>query len=156
MVITANGHAPHLTLIGNADLLPLPKLAPFCSVQCPGSLIIKAHDLAQSRRRSAAAIISGFQSPVERECLTILPRGPAPVIFCPARSVDTLTIKPEWRTSLNQGRMLILSLFPEKEKRATARLSAIARPLVNLDTYSFSIKNIHLKNGPAFVSQLLP
>lgn len=115
--------APELTFIGTLDVLSRRKLAFFCSVQCPGSLIIQTHDLAQSLRQSASAVISGFQSPAEQECLTILLRGPAPVILCPARSVKSFSIRPEWRSAHDSGRLLLLSAFPEKERRPTARLA---------------------------------
>jgi predicted Rossmann fold nucleotide-binding protein DprA/Smf involved in DNA uptake len=115
--------APELTFIGTRDVLGIRKLAFFCSVQCPGSLIIRTHDLAQSLRQSGSAVISGFQSPAEQECLTILLRGPAPVIICPAKSINSLSIRREWRSALESGRLLLLSAFPEKERRPTARLA---------------------------------
>jgi predicted Rossmann fold nucleotide-binding protein DprA/Smf involved in DNA uptake len=98
-------------------------VALFCSVQCPGSLIIGAHDLAQALRRSEIAVVSGFQSPVEQECFTILLRGPAPLILCPARSIDRITIRPEWRAPIKSGRLLLLSIFAECQRRPTAQLA---------------------------------
>ena len=92
-------------------------MALFCSVECPGSLIIGAHDLTQALRRSGIAVVSGFQSPVEQESFTILLRGSAPVILCPARSIDRISIRPEWRGPIESGRLLRLSIFAERQRR---------------------------------------
>lgn len=96
---------PELAFIGRLEILARKKVALFCSVQCPGSLIIKAYDLAQVLRHSDLTVVSGFQAPVERECFTILLRGPAPVILCPARGIDRITIRPEWREAIESGRL---------------------------------------------------
>src|SRR2546426_2017106 len=61
-----------LALLGNADLLDESALALFSSIKCPGSLILKTYDLAQKLRETNATIVSGFHSPVERECLNVL------------------------------------------------------------------------------------
>jgi len=121
---------PELSFIGQPDILAKKKLSLFCSVRCPGSLIIKAHDFAHALRHAGLAVISGFQSPVEQECLTILLRGPASVVLCPARSVTGLRIRPEWRVPLDNGRLLLLSAFPESQRRPTVRLAAERNRLV--------------------------
>jgi predicted Rossmann fold nucleotide-binding protein DprA/Smf involved in DNA uptake len=41
---------PPLSAIGNLDLLSQNLIALFCSNQCPGDLILKTYDLAQSLR----------------------------------------------------------------------------------------------------------
>ena len=61
---------------------------------------------------------------MEQECFTVLLRGPAPVVLCPARSIDRIRIRPEWRVPLESGRLLLLSTFPEDQRRPTARLAA--------------------------------
>src|SRR5271157_6138562 len=71
-VLPGGRPGPDVAYIGNVEILARRKVALFCSVECPGSLIIGAHDLAQALRRSEIAVVSGFQSPVEQECLTIL------------------------------------------------------------------------------------
>ena len=37
---------PHLTTLGNLDLLALPKTGLFCSARCPGNVILTAYDQA--------------------------------------------------------------------------------------------------------------
>jgi len=84
---------PIILAIGNLELLKHKKLAFFCSVKCPGHLILKAYDLSQSLKEAGVTVIGGFHSPIERECLTILLRGKQPVIVCPARSINGLRIR---------------------------------------------------------------
>ena len=111
-----------LTALGNLDLLALSKTALFCSARCPGSAILAAYDQAALWRDAGRCIISGFHSPVEQECLRILLRDKQPIIICPARSLPK-RIPPEWRQPLADGRLLILSAFPETEIRVTAALA---------------------------------
>jgi len=115
-----NSAAPScLSALGNLELLALPKTALFCSARCPGSDILAAYDQAAVWRDTGRCIISGFHSPVEQECLRILLRGKQPIIICPARALPK-RIPPEWRQPLADGRLLILSAFPDTETRVTA------------------------------------
>ena len=111
-----------LSALGNFDLLALPKTALFCSVRCPGHVILTTYDQAAKWRDAGRCVIGGFHSPVEKECLRILLRGSQPIIICPARSLP-LRIPPEWRQPLADGRLLILSGFRAGEKRITAELA---------------------------------
>jgi predicted Rossmann fold nucleotide-binding protein DprA/Smf involved in DNA uptake len=114
-------HAPaELALAGNSAILGLPLTALFCSNQCPGSAILRALDLAAQLRDSNRAVISGFHTPVEKECLAILLRGKSPIVICPARSLDRYRIPADWKSPLAQGRLLLLSPFPTGTHRATA------------------------------------
>jgi predicted Rossmann fold nucleotide-binding protein DprA/Smf involved in DNA uptake len=73
------------------------KVALFCSARCPGDLILKAYDLAKKLRDDGVTVISGFHSPIEKECLRILLRGKQPLIICPARSLANLRVPTEWK-----------------------------------------------------------
>ena len=111
-----------LSPLGNLDLLAPPKTALFCSARCPGSAILRAYDQAAQWRDAGRCIISGFHSPVEKECLRILLRGTQPIILCPARALPK-RIPPEWQAALDAGRLLLLSAFPESETRITTDLA---------------------------------
>ncbi len=113
-----------LSALGNLDLLALPKTALFCSARCPGDAILRTHDQAARWRDAGRCVISGFHSPIEKECLRIFLRGTPPVIICPARSLEKLRLPPAWRTPLKEGRLLILSCFPSSHHRATTELAA--------------------------------
>jgi len=116
-------HAPSaVALWGNKNIWFQrndPLLALFCSAKAPASVILQVHDLAQQWRAGEVAIISGFHSPVEQECLTVLLRGPQPVIVCPARSLPR-RLKREYKEPIEAGRLLLMSPFEEKVRRMTA------------------------------------
>ena len=109
--------------IGNAKILEQPLTAFFCSVRCPGNLILKAYDLAQKWRAENQPVIGGFHSPVEREVLRILLRSTVPVSIVLARCLPK-RIPPEFHRPLEEGRLLLLSPFDAKTKRATQETAA--------------------------------
>ena len=115
---------------GNLRLLDEPLTALFCSRRCPGDLILKTYDYARALREAGTAVIGGFQTPMERECLRLLLRGRQPVAVCPARGIERMRIPREWRPALDEGRLLILSPFPATARRPTARLAAERNALV--------------------------
>jgi predicted Rossmann fold nucleotide-binding protein DprA/Smf involved in DNA uptake len=112
--------------LGNRELLNNKKVGFFCSSKCPGDIIIKTYDLVKKWRNEGITVIGGFHSPMEQECLTILLRGKQSVIVCPARGIENMRLKAEYKTPLAESRLLFLSPFPGKEKRMTADL-ALAR-----------------------------
>lgn len=112
-------HVPaQVFVLGNLEILQTKPVALFCSVKCPGNLILQTYDLAQKWRDQGVTVISGFHSPMERECLNILLRSPHPVIICPARNLPH-RIEPCFRCPLDEGRLLLLSAFPDSIKRPT-------------------------------------
>ena len=88
----------------------------FCSSRCPGEIILKTHDLAQAFKKSGVPTISGYHSPVEQECLRVLLRGSQPIVFCPARNIENMRLKPAWKDALSADRFLILSIFGSQQK----------------------------------------
>lgn len=109
-----------LWLIGDPALLAARKTALFCSARCPGDAILRAHDAAARLRDQGETVISGFHSPVERDCLNILLRGRQPLIVCPARTLDGMRLPRAWQTAVNAGRLLLLSPFETTPRRVTA------------------------------------
>lgn len=95
--------ADKIITLGNVDILKQKKLALFCSVKCPGNLILQTYDLAQKLRDNGITVISEFRSPIEKECLNILLRGPQPVIICPARSLQNMRIPAAHKKVLLEG-----------------------------------------------------
>jgi hypothetical protein len=67
-------------------------------------------------------VVSGFHSPIEKECLRILLRGRQPVIICPARTLPKRAPE-EWRQPLADSRLLVLSAFSASTTRVTAELA---------------------------------
>ena len=116
-------HCPsRLTALGNPALLAVPLTALFCSARCPGEAILRAYDQAAHWRDTGRAVIGGFHSPMEKECLRILLRGPQPIIVCPARGLAA-RVAPELRAPLTAGRLLVLTPFPASERRVTHELA---------------------------------
>jgi predicted Rossmann fold nucleotide-binding protein DprA/Smf involved in DNA uptake len=114
---------PVVSAIGNLAILQTPKLAFFCSAQCPGTLILKTYDLAQTLRDAGVTVISGFHSPMEQECFDLLLRGQQPIIHCPTRSLNGMRIPKPHQTAIASDRLLLLSPFPATAKRATAAIA---------------------------------
>jgi predicted Rossmann fold nucleotide-binding protein DprA/Smf involved in DNA uptake len=109
-----------ITAIGNLDILQNKSLAVFCSNKCPGNIILKTYDLMRQVRERGITVISGFHSAIERECLHILLKGRQPVIICPARSIEGMRIKKDFRKPLEDGRLLIVSPFTGKDRRISS------------------------------------
>jgi len=123
--LTARGN---LHILGEQQQRPL--FALFCSIQCPPALILQTYELAQALREAGVAVISGFHSPMEKECLSILLKGTQPVIFCPARSLAGISLAAEKKVALAQGRLLLLSAFTEEERRPTTNRAQERNTLV--------------------------
>ncbi len=115
-----------LTAIGPIEYLANRKTALFCSARTPGEAILRAHDMARRLRDQGKTVISGFHSPIEKECLSILLRGEQPIIICPARAIEGMRIPTECRPAFDAGRILYLSPFVEKPRRVE-RDSALYR-----------------------------
>ena len=121
---------PEVTSKGNRSLLDEPLTALFCSNRCPGDLILKTYGIARSMRDAGIPVIGGFQTSMERECLRLLLRGAQPVVVCPARGIDSMRLPRDWRSALDDGRLLLLSPFPATARRPTAELAAQRNDLV--------------------------
>ncbi|MGH9836437.1 MAG: DNA-processing protein DprA [Blastocatellia bacterium] len=118
------GQAPaRIAALGNLEILSERKLALFCSVKCPGDLILQTYDAARALRDAGVTVIGGFHSPMEKECLALLLRGRQPIIVCPARGLEEMRLPVEWKKRLDEKRLLLLSPFGEKDRRINARLA---------------------------------
>jgi predicted Rossmann fold nucleotide-binding protein DprA/Smf involved in DNA uptake len=109
--------------IGNIDILNRNLLGFFCSVKCPGDIILKTYALARALRNAGITVISGFHSPIEKDVFDLLRSGSQPIVVCPARSIENMRIPKTWKEAIDNSRLLILSPFEKKHKRVTAPLS---------------------------------
>lgn len=113
------GRAPEcIFALGDLDILRQKTLALFCSIKCPGNLILQTYDLARELRDGGIVVISGFHSPMEKECLSLLLRGKQPVIWCPAKRLTVNRLPKEYAEPISKGRLLMVSPFGERIKRA--------------------------------------
>lgn len=123
-------HGRKLWYHGNAALLDQPLDALLCSRACPGAKIIEAMDLAQRWRAENRAVISGFHTPVEKECLRIFLRGPQHILICPARGLDPFQVPTDWHSKFERGELLIVSPFDSTVRRATKETAKTRTRLV--------------------------
>ncbi len=115
---------PATTVLGDLALLDGVLTGFFCSVRCPGDIILKTYDLAKALRGTDITLIGGFQSPMEKEFLDVLLWGRVRVVICPARGLGNMRVPKIWRAPLTDGRLLILSFFDDNIRRPTAAIVA--------------------------------
>ena len=121
---------PKIWALGDVSLLQRPLLGFFCSVKCPGDLILRTYDLARALRDTGVPVISGFHSPIEKDCLALLLRGSQPVVICPARSIENMRLGKDLKTGVEKGRVLVLSPFDGKIRRPTTQSSQLRNHFV--------------------------
>ena len=123
---------PQLYIVGEPTVLDRPKIALFCSVKCPGKLILETYDLAQRFRNEGVLVISPFHSPMEQECLRILLRSPSPVIWALARGLyRQIPSKPvNCRKAVAEGRLIMVTPFPDTVRHITAETATTRNQLV--------------------------
>jgi predicted Rossmann fold nucleotide-binding protein DprA/Smf involved in DNA uptake len=113
-----------LNVLGDPGLLRLPAMGLFCSVKCPGAVILRTYDAMQRLKLHDRVIAGGFHSPMELTCLDILLRGRVKLILCPARGIERLRVRLEWRNPLEVNRLVIVSPFDGGSRRSTVQLAS--------------------------------
>jgi predicted Rossmann fold nucleotide-binding protein DprA/Smf involved in DNA uptake len=109
--------------IGTTRVLLGARLGLFCSIKCPGELILKLIDLAKELRDRGVGVISGFHAPMDKECFDILLRGKGPIAWCPARSIDGMRLRPEHKKAILERRLFIFSPFTENRRRISEQMA---------------------------------
>lgn len=109
--------------LGSLDLLRFHKLGLLCSQKCSADAILNTYDFAGFVRGSGLAVVSGFHSPIEKDCLAILLRGSGAIIIVEAHRLRTTRFPATWQKAIDAGRLLLLSPFDEKQKRVTSKLA---------------------------------
>ena len=125
-----NNSPSQLWTIGTMEILAAHKVGLLCSVRCPGDAILGAYDAARKLRDDGVTVVSGFHSPIEKECLRILLRGTQPVIICLARAFGRIRIPIDWRRALDSGRLLIITMFEKWPPRPTVESARQRNELV--------------------------
>ncbi len=104
---------------GNESIAAHRKTAFLCSRDYPASAVLRIYDWARDMRASGECVISGFHSALERDVLDILIIGNQPLILAAARGLPKRH-PPAVRRALDEGRLLIISPFPDSVTRITA------------------------------------
>ena len=121
-VSSLNGECIHFNCercIGDRSVIGKAIIGFLCSVQCPGSVVIKAFDTIRELRDAGIVIGGGFHSPMERECLDFLLRGNQPVIVCSAKGLGQPRLPAVWRKAIDAGRLVLVSPFADTVRRTT-------------------------------------
>ena len=113
---------------GGKRLLEQPALGLLCSVQCPGSVILKLYDAIRELRDAGVTVLGGFHSPMERECLDLLLRGTQPVIVATPRPRKLNPLA--WKTAIVEGRLAVVAPRESTARRTTAALATQRNQLV--------------------------
>jgi len=121
---------PYLYAMGDPSTLRQRLLCLICSIQCPGSIVIKTLDAARALRDAGVAVIGGFHSPMEQEFLDILLRGDQPVVLCAAKGLPGLRMGQAARQAAAGRRLLAISSFDDKVRRTTAAQAVQRNDLV--------------------------
>jgi len=98
-----SGHPAAIELFGNL-------LALFCSIRCPGAVILQAFELAIALRDTGISTIGGFQTPMEREMLAVLLRGKQRVVIIDARG-ERKRLPGTWQAGIAEKRLVVVSPF---------------------------------------------
>lgn len=107
-----------LSTLGNTALLSLRKTAFVCSRRYPASAVLRCYDWAIAQREAGECVVSGFQSPLEKDVLRYLLRGKQPVILALARGMKE-RVEPELHGAMKEGRLLMVTPFAASVKRVT-------------------------------------
>ena len=113
---------------GANRLLERPALGLVCSVQCPGSVILKLYDAIRELRDAGVTVLGGFHSPMERECLDLLLRGTQPVVIATARQRSRLSA--EWKAAIAGHRLAVIAPSDTTSRRTTSALAVQRNVLV--------------------------
>lgn len=98
-------------------------IAVVSSQQCPGALILRAHDLAQAWAQADINVIGGFHSPVEAEMLRVLLRGQGQLVVVAARGLSGMRVPKAWQAAMNADRLMIVSPFADAVRRTDTRIA---------------------------------
>lgn len=110
-------------MLGNKALLNCEKIGFLVSRRVPPEAVMRCLDWATRMRDEGVCVMSGFQSPLEKEVLNILLKGTSPLILVLARRMwDERHIPALFRKPLADGRLLVVSPVSQSIRRPTQPL----------------------------------
>lgn len=115
--------------LGNAAILDFPLTAFLCSRKVPAEAVLRCYDWAIAQRDAGQCVISGFHSPLEKDVLRYLLKGRQPVVLALARGMKQQW-EPALQKALDDERLLIISPFTEKTRRASADTAAVRNDMM--------------------------
>jgi len=125
-----------VTLHAKSNPAAINRIALLCSSRCPGTVIVHGLDVAIALKDAPISIVSGFQSPLEKESLKFLLKGSVNLVVCPARSAIGMRIPAAWKKPMADGRLIIRSFIDEtasaKPGSTTKPTNGPRRPTIDL------------------------
>lgn len=116
-------------MIGNKDILSLPKTAFLCSRKVPASIVLKCYDWAIEQREAGNCVISGFHSQIERDVFHYLAKGNQPIIIAMARGIPS-RLPDSLKRPVDLGQILIVSPFEKNITKVTTEYAEIRNRLM--------------------------
>jgi hypothetical protein len=116
-------------MLGNKELLKLNKTAFLCSRRIPAGAVLTCYDWAIAERDAGRCVISGFHSRIEKDVFHYLLKGTQPIIMALARGMKT-RIEPILKTTIDQGRLLMITPFERNIKWVTTETAEIRNALM--------------------------
>lgn len=118
-------------MLGDPGLLDGRVVGLLSSTHTPPDLILPTLDLVRAESEAETIFASGFQSPLERECLEVLLATRASVVVCPARSIDRMRLPAAWKARVERGEMLVLStIVVAGARRPTVELGELRTRMI--------------------------
>lgn len=109
-----------VSLLGNKNILDLPKTAFLAASQIKPSEIMVCYDWAEQMRKEGRCVISGFSSHLEKDVLHFLLKGTQPIILVLARQMYK-RVPEELQPLIDNGRLLVISTSTStRQSKATA------------------------------------
>ena len=110
-----------LPSLGNTAILSQPsKVAFLSSRRVMPAAVMRCYDWATAMRDEGRCVMSGFQSPLEKDVLKFLLQGKSQIIMVLARSLWK-SVPQEYREPLSSGRMLVISPVSQSSSRVSAK-----------------------------------
>ena len=115
-----------IATLGDVSILDLPKVGFLSSRKVPPAAVMKCYDWATEMRDKGVCVMGGFQSPLERDVLTLLLQGMQSVVWVLAHKLWTeKSIPKPYREPIAAGRLLVVSPVAQTVARVDARTAAI-------------------------------
>ena len=115
-----------IAALGDISLLDLPKVGFLSSRRVPPAAVMKCYDWATEMRDQGMCVMGGFQSPLEKDVLTLLLKGGQPIVWVLARKLWTPRGVPKaYRAAIEEGRLLVVSPVSQTVSRVDERSAAM-------------------------------